>query len=82
VACDDQEMLRRVKRALRRLPPRRRNIFLLVRVDGLTYAEVGEQYRIPAERVQQIIAEVTWALRQETEHGRPLTLLMRLRHWW
>jgi RNA polymerase sigma-70 factor (ECF subfamily) len=40
---DKAELLRRLERAMTRLPPTTRNIFLAHRLDGLSYQEIAER---------------------------------------
>lgn len=76
------ELVRRVDRALARLLPRTRNIFLLSRLDGKTYAEIAALYGMREERVRVIVKNAMWAIRYEMDHGRPLPWRERLRDWW
>lgn len=48
---NDAELLRRLDRALARLSPKRRNIYLLSRVEQKSFAEIAEAYGISEEQV-------------------------------
>ncbi|MEM1275833.1 MAG: RNA polymerase sigma factor [Pseudomonadota bacterium] len=53
----DRETVARVQGALSKLPPRSRKVFLLRRVDGLTYGEIGRQMGLSGGRVCQLFKE-------------------------
>jgi RNA polymerase sigma factor (sigma-70 family) len=59
-----RDTLRRVERALAKLKPKTRNIFLMARVDGKSYAEIAEIYGMSEEGVKKQVATATWQLRQ------------------
>ncbi|MEQ8392691.1 MAG: RNA polymerase sigma factor [Thalassospira sp.] len=52
----EQSELDYVKRALGELPEKTRNIFILVRVDGLTYRQTAEKLNISDSSVQKHVA--------------------------
>lgn len=47
----DRQELRRLQAALERLPPRAQEVFMLSRIEGLTYAEIGERLDISPKTV-------------------------------
>lgn len=47
----DRQELRRLQASLEKLPPRARQIFMLSRLEGLTYAQIGEQLGISPKTV-------------------------------
>ncbi len=46
-----RQELRRVQAALEHMPPRAREVFILSRIDGLTYVEIGERLGISPKTV-------------------------------
>lgn len=52
----DPELLARSEAALLTLPRRRRAIFLAVRLDGTSYAELAEQTGLSVRRVEREVA--------------------------
>lgn len=64
----------RLRRALAKLEPRTREVFLLHRLDGLTYGEIAERLGISAEAVERHIADALYDLAKRMErYERP---------WW
>jgi RNA polymerase sigma-70 factor (ECF subfamily) len=66
----DAELLDRLTVAVNRLPPRRRNIFLLSRVEGWTFQQIADDYGISRRRVQREIARALHDVTLEVFHGR------------
>ncbi len=58
----DPELIRRMTAALRRLPERHRAIFLAVRHDDATYAELASRYGIGIAAVEHELAQALVAL--------------------
>jgi RNA polymerase sigma-70 factor (ECF subfamily) len=52
----DAEILERLNRELRRMPKRRRMIFLAVRLDGASYIDLAEQTGLAVRQVEREIA--------------------------
>ncbi|MEQ7874234.1 sigma-70 family RNA polymerase sigma factor [Sphingomonas sp. ASV193] len=52
-----RDMLRRVEAALLRLKPKTRQIFLAHRVEGLSYAEIGERHGLSIKGVEKQMAK-------------------------
>jgi RNA polymerase sigma-70 factor (ECF subfamily) len=50
-ATISRQELRRVQAALEHMPPRAREVFMLSRIDGLTYVEIGERLGISPKTV-------------------------------
>lgn len=66
----DQELLERVRVAVDRLPARRRNIFLLCRVERWSFEQIADAYGISPGRVQREIALALHHVTLELFHGR------------
>lgn len=73
----DADLLARVSTALDRLPPRRRNIFLLSRVEDWTFQQIADAYGISRKRVQREISRTLYILASEVYHGRRLPFWVR-----
>ena len=70
----DVEQLRRLRRALAKLDPRTRELFLLHRTEGLSYGEIAERLGIPHEAVERHVADALYRLAVRMErYERP---------WW
>lgn len=61
----DRETLRRLNEAVQRLRPRTREIFLLHRVEGLTYAQIADEVGMSAKGVKKQMAKALFELRRE-----------------
>lgn len=57
VALETRDTLRRLERAVARLKPKTRDIFLLHRVDGLSYAEIAERMGLSVKGVEKQMAK-------------------------
>jgi RNA polymerase sigma-70 factor (ECF subfamily) len=66
----DEERVARVRIAVDRLPARRRNIFLLNRVEGWTFQQIADAYGVSKRRVMKEIARALHDVAQEVFHGR------------
>lgn len=51
-----RDQLQRLRTALDQLKPKTRNIFLMSRIDGMTYAEIAEVYGMSEEGVKKQVA--------------------------
>ena len=73
-AADDetveQELASAVKEAINRLPPRCREIFLLSRDGGLTYAEIARSLEISVKTVETQMGRALKSLRASLHHFR------------
>jgi RNA polymerase sigma-70 factor (ECF subfamily) len=73
-AADDetveQEVAQAVKEAIDRLPPRCREIFLLSRDGGLTYAEIARSLDISVKTVETQMGRALKSLRSSLHHFR------------
>jgi len=70
----DPDELARLERAVANLPRLQRDIFLTHRLDGLTYAEIGERFGLSRSRVQHIFARALCNIDRQMD-GQPL-------RWW
>ena len=71
--CDnltDPEVIERLEAGLQRLPKLQREIFLAIRLDGLSYAEIAERTGLSVEQVERHFAQSMLALRDALD-GRP-----------
>lgn len=64
-----REALFAIERALKRMKPLRRRIFMLHRFDHLTYAEIGEEVGMSEKGVKKQIAKALFELRQAVGRG-------------
>ncbi len=62
---DDRDALARLERAVARLNRRTREIFLLHRVEGLTYAEIAQEVGMSVKGVKKQMAKALCQLRRE-----------------
>jgi RNA polymerase sigma factor (sigma-70 family) len=62
---DGREKLARLHQGVQRLKPRTREIFLLHRVDGLTYAEIAQEVGMSAKGVKKQMAKALYLLRRD-----------------
>jgi RNA polymerase sigma-70 factor (ECF subfamily) len=74
----DPELLARIEAALLTLPRKRRAIFLAVRLDGASYAELAAQGALSIQQVEREVARAIahidrWLEQRETSRTRP---------WW
>jgi RNA polymerase sigma-70 factor (family 1) len=75
LALDGQELERLTDAALAQLPPKRREVFLLSRREGLTYAQIAQRQGISPRTVEVQIAEALRFLRKYLHRYADLTLL-------
>lgn len=61
----------RLEAALRALPRRRRELFLAVRCDGLSYAEIAQQTGLSRKRVEREFARALLTLHRAAYDRRP-----------
>lgn len=73
-------MLVRMAAALRQMPQRQRAIFVAVRNDQMTYAELGALFEITARQVEEELAEALGRL-SDAADGRALSWRRMLLRW-
>jgi RNA polymerase sigma-70 factor (ECF subfamily) len=68
--CLDRERVRRAEQALAAMPPRRREVFLAARLEGLPHAAIAARFGITPAAVQKHVARalVTLAAALANEH--------------
>jgi RNA polymerase sigma factor (sigma-70 family) len=71
----DQARLRRIERAIERLPRMQREIFIAVRFHDLGYGEIARQTGLSERQIERYLARAVCNLFCAL-HGR------RRRHWW
>ncbi|MBS0503518.1 MAG: sigma-70 family RNA polymerase sigma factor [Proteobacteria bacterium] len=62
---EEREALARLEQAVARMSARRRRIFLLHRVEGLTYARIGEEVGMSVKGVKKQMAKALSELRRD-----------------
>lgn len=68
---EGREALEQAARALRELPERTRNIFLLNRLDGLTYTQLAARYAVNVKVIEREMSKALTHLRQRlADHDR------------
>src|SRR3546814_10832670 len=76
---EGQDVMRVYRRALGELPERTRDVFLLHRVDELSYREIGEKLGIAIPTVQYHVARALAHIdARSEEHTSELQSLMRI----
>lgn len=64
---EDRDCLARLEQAVERLNPRRRRIFLLHRLEHLTYAQIADEVGMSVKGVKKQMAKALAELRQEMD---------------
>ncbi|HEY9552655.1 sigma-70 family RNA polymerase sigma factor [Allosphingosinicella sp.] len=75
----DPERLRRLEAAVRTLPRRQREIFLALRLDHMSYAQIAERTGLSIETVKRHFAAALYHLRHHMTYGRSPGLRARWR---
>lgn len=73
------ELLERLQRRLRTLPCFTRDVFLVHRIDELSYAEISERTGVSTQRIEQEIARAIAALMRESTRESPILSWRRLK---
>jgi RNA polymerase sigma-70 factor (ECF subfamily) len=79
--ADKAELLRRLERAMTKLPPTTRNIFLAHRLDGLSYQTIAERTGLSVGDVERHMSKALHRLCIEVDGERP-EWWERLLRWW
>ncbi len=70
----EPDEIARMEDAVRRLPRLQREIFLSVRLDDLSYADIGERTGLTVGQIERQFARSMYNLMQNLDHPR--------RQWW
>ena len=65
IQLEQRDELRRLDAAVRRLRPRTREVFLLQRVEGMTYIQIAEQVGMSVKGVKKQMAKALFELRRD-----------------
>ena len=65
----DSEIIERLEAGLQRMPKLRREIFLAIRLDDASYAEIAERTGLSAQQVEQDFADSMLVLRNALDGG-------------
>ena len=76
----DPEIAERLEAGLQRMPKLRREIFLAIRLDGLSYAEIAERTGLSVEQVEGHLAQSMLALRDALDGRPPVSWWQRILH--
>ena len=71
---DDAELLRRLERAMRKVPRKTREVFLAHRLDDMSYNEIAERTGLSVRDVERHMARAICAI-DRSLNGPPL-------RWW
>jgi len=69
----DPVTLKRIERAIRKLPRRQREVFCAVRFNDLSYVEIAERTGLTGHEVEQLFAEALFNISRHAD---------RPRRWW
>lgn len=69
----DPATLKRIERAIRKLPRRQREIFCALRFEDLNYVEIAERTGLTVREVERLFAEVLLNISRHVD---------RPRRWW
>lgn len=62
---DDAETLRRLEKAVARLPRRQRDILLAIRLDDLGYDEIGARFGLTSRQVERQFARALYKVSRQ-----------------
>jgi len=66
---EQRDTLRRIERAVEKLKPRTREIFLAHRVDGLSYAEIAERTGLSIKGVEKQMSKAIAKIDRMLDRG-------------
>jgi RNA polymerase sigma factor (sigma-70 family) len=64
VSVDDQELVNRMRRALAELPEKKRTVFLMNRMEGITYSNISKTLDISVKTVEKRMSQAIHTLRK------------------
>ena len=70
----DPVLLARMESAVSRMPPLERYVFLAVRLDDMSYLEIGEQLDMQIDQIERLFARSLFHLMRNLDQPR--------RRWW
>lgn len=77
----DAERLRRMQAVVQSLPRRQRDIFLAVRLDNMSYAQIAERTGLSRQAIQRHFADALSHIHHRMTYGSPPPLIERVRRW-
>ena len=77
----DAEIVERLEAGLERMPKVRRQIFLAIRLDDLSCAEIAERTGLSVEQVERHFAQGMLALRDALDGAPPIPWWKRVPQW-
>lgn len=76
----EAEIIERLEAGLQRMPKLRREIFLAIRLDDLSYAEIAERTGLSVQQVERHFAESLFTLHQALDGRLPVPWWKRTLH--
>ncbi|MEI9852023.1 MAG: sigma factor-like helix-turn-helix DNA-binding protein [Sphingomonas sp.] len=77
----EAEIMERLEIGLRRMPKLRREIFLAIRLDDMSYAEIAERTGLSVKQVERHFARSMLTLHDAIEGRPPVPLWKRVMRW-
>lgn len=74
----EAEVIERLEAGLKRMPKLRREIFLAIRLDDLSYAEIAERTGLSVKQVERHFAESLFTLHQALDGRLPVPRWKRI----
>ena len=68
--CVDADTMRRLEKAVARLPRRQRQLLLAIRMSDLGYDEIGARFGLTARQVEQQFARALYKVHRQMEGER------------
>lgn len=77
----DPELLVRLEAAVLSLPRRQRDLFLALRLDDMSYAQIAERTGLSRQAIQRHFADALYHIHHHMTYGSPPPLVERVRRW-